>query len=209
MSRARVGILISGGGSNMQALVRAMQAGAVPGLPALVIANRPDVEGLGRAAALGVPAESLDHRAFADRAAFDAALSDRLRAASVSVVCLAGFMRVLGPAFVAQWQGRLLNIHPSLLPLFPGRNTHARALQAGMAVHGATVHAVTEALDAGPILGQTVVPVKTGDTPQSLAARLLPAEHRLYPETLARFLRGRRDPLALIDPEGWDRPSLQ
>lgn len=203
MNLSRIGILISGGGSNMEALVRAMQTGIVAGEPVLVISNRPDAGGLGRAAALGVPVATVDHRDFTDRASFEEALNARLDTAGVSVVCLAGFMRVLGAAFLSRWQGRLLNIHPSLLPLFPGLDTHARVLEAGMAVHGATVHEVTAALDAGPILGQAVIPVAAGDTAQSLAARLLPMEHRLYPAALGRFLKGRRDRVSLIDPGMW------
>jgi phosphoribosylglycinamide formyltransferase 1 len=196
VSGPRVAILISGAGSNMAALVAAMQGGAVAASPALVLSNRPDAGGLERARAAGVPAEAVDHRRFPDRAAFEAALTARL--AGIDIICLAGFMRVLTPGFTAAWAGRMLNIHPSILPLFPGLNTHRRALEAGMAVHGATVHLVTEALDAGPILGQAVIPVRPGDTPDSLAARLLPLEHRLYPAVLARFLAGDRGPVALF-----------
>ncbi len=122
-----------------------------------------------------------------------------LRDSGAEIVCLAGFMRVLTPDFIAAWQGRMLNIHPSILPLFPGLDTHARALAAGMAVHGCTVHEVTAELDAGPILGQAVIPVVAGDTPASLAARLLPVEHRLYPAVLRRFAAGERSPLALLE----------
>jgi phosphoribosylglycinamide formyltransferase-1 len=165
-----------------------------------VLANRPDAGGLARAAALGLPAACVDHRAFASREAFEAAVEAQLAAAGAEVLCLAGFMRVLTPGFAERWRGRMLNIHPSLLPLFPGRDTHARALAAGVAVHGCTVHEVTPALDAGPILGQGVVPVAPQDTPERLAARLLPMEHRLYPLVLRRFLRGERGPLALFGP---------
>lgn len=198
MSARRTAILISGGGSNMLALVRAMAEPGHPARPVLVISNRPDAGGLARAAALGLPTACVDHRAFADRTAFEAAMDAALVAAGAELICLAGFMRVLTPGFVTRWQGRMLNIHPSLLPLFPGLDTHGRALAAGMAVHGATVHEVTPALDAGPILGQAVIPVERGDTPESLAARLLPMEHRLYPAVLRRFAAGDRTPVALF-----------
>ncbi|GIX14909.1 MAG: phosphoribosylglycinamide formyltransferase [Paracoccaceae bacterium] len=148
---------------------------------------------------MGVPALAEDHRAHRDRAGFEAALSAHL--AGIDVICLAGFMRVLTAGFTAAWAGRILNIHPSILPLFPGLHTHRRALEAGMAVHGATVHLVTEALDAGPILGQAVIPVRADDTPETLAARLLPMEHRLYPAVLARHLAGDRRPVALFAAE--------
>jgi phosphoribosylglycinamide formyltransferase-1 len=193
-----VAILISGAGSNMAALVAAMQAGTVAARPVLVLANRPDAPGPARARAAGVPAEALDHRAFASREAFEDALHARLLAAGADLVCLAGFLRILTPSFVARWPGRLLNIHPSLLPLFPGLDTHARALAAGVCLHGATVHEVTAALDAGPILGQGAVPVRDDDTADTLGARVLAMEHRLYPAVLARFLRGERGRLALF-----------
>ena len=199
MSRRRVAILISGGGSNMLALARDM---ADPGHPAevcLVLANRPDAGGLVRAAALGLPTAAIDHRPFGgDRAGFEAAMAEPLRASGAEILCLAGFMRVLTPGFIAAWQDRLLNVHPSLLPLFPGLDTHARALAAGMAVHGCTVHEVTTELDSGPILGQAVVPVAEGDTPETLAARVLPMEHRLYPAVLRRFAAGDRGKVALF-----------
>ncbi|MBP7001380.1 phosphoribosylglycinamide formyltransferase [Amaricoccus sp.] len=198
MSRVPVAILISGGGSNMLALARDMAAPDHPAEARLVLSNRPGAAGLARAAALGLAAEALDHRAFPDRAGFEAALDARLRAAGVEVVVLAGFMRVLTAGFVARWRGRMLNIHPSILPLFPGLDTHARALAAGMAVHGCTVHEVVPEVDAGPILGQAVVPVLPEDTPETLAARVLPMEHRLYPAVLRRFAAGDRTPVALF-----------
>lgn len=198
MTARRTAILISGGGSNMLALAHAMAAEGFPARPVLVLANRPDAAGLERAAALGLPTACIDHRAFPDRAAFEAAMEAELEAAEADLVCLAGFMRVLTPGFVGRWHGRMLNIHPSLLPLFPGLDTHARALAAGMAVHGCTVHEVTPELDAGPILGQAVIPVKPGDTADALAARLLTMEHRLYPAVLERFARGNRCPVALF-----------
>lgn len=199
MTRRRVAILISGGGSNMLALARDMADPAHPARPCLVLSNRPGVAGLQRAAELGIPTATVDHRPFAgDRAAFEAALAGPLADSGAEILCLAGFMRVLTPAFIAGWQGRMLNVHPSILPLFPGLDTHARALAAGMAVHGCTVHEVTSDLDAGPILGQAVIPVLPGDTPEALAARLLPVEHRLYPAVLRRFAAGDRTRLALF-----------
>jgi phosphoribosylglycinamide formyltransferase 1 len=199
LSRRRVAILISGGGSNMLALAQDMSDPAHPAEPCLVLANRPDAGGLARAAGLGVPVAAVDHRAFdGDRAAFEAAMMGPLRESGAEILCLAGFMRVLTPGFIAAWSGRMLNIHPSILPLFPGLDTHARALAAGMAVHGCTVHEVTPELDAGPILGQAVVRIEPDDTPGSLAARLLPAEHRLYPAVLRRFAAGDRSKVALL-----------
>jgi phosphoribosylglycinamide formyltransferase-1 len=199
LSRRRVAILISGSGSNMLALARDMADPSHPAEVCLVLANRPDAGGLARAAALGLATACVDHRPFrGDRAGFEAAMTAPLAASGAEIVCLAGFMRVLTPGFVAGWRGRMLNIHPSILPLFPGLDTHARCLAAGMAVHGCTVHEVTPELDAGPILGQAVMPVEAGDTAQTLAARLLPLEHRLYPAVLRRFARGDRGKLALF-----------
>lgn len=153
-----------------------------------MLSNRPDAKGIERARALGVEADVVDHKPFGkDREAFEAALSDRLNAAKPDIICLAGFMRVLTSGFVEQWQGRMLNIHPSLLPKYRGLHTHARALEAGDAVHGCTVHLVTPALDDGPILGQTEVPVIAGDTPETLADRVLTQEHQLYPAMLREF----------------------
>jgi phosphoribosylglycinamide formyltransferase-1 len=197
--RRRVAILISGGGSNMEALARDMADPAHPAEACLVLSNVPDAGGLARAAALGVPAVCVDHREFGgNRRGFEAALMEPIAASGAEMICLAGFMRVLTPGFIAAWAGRMLNIHPSILPLFPGLDTHARALAAGMAVHGCTVHEVTADLDSGPILGQAVIPVEPGDTPASLAARLLPMEHRLYPAVLRRFAAGDRSRVALL-----------
>ncbi len=194
---SRVAILISGGGSNMVALADSM-TGDHPGRPVLVLSNRPAAGGLARAEARGIPTAVVDHKVFGgDRTAFEAALDARLAEAAPDVVCLAGFMRVLTPAFVSRWQGRMLNIHPSLLPLYRGLDTHARALAAGDRQHGCTVHEVTAELDGGPILGQAVLDILPGDTPESLAARLLPLEHRLYPAVLRRFLEGERGVLRL------------
>jgi phosphoribosylglycinamide formyltransferase 1 len=192
----RVAILISGGGSNMLALVRDM-TGDHPARPVLVAANDPAAVGLARAAALGVPTIAVDHRGFADRAAFEAALRERLDAYRPDVLCLAGFMRILTPGFIAAYAGRILNIHPSLLPLYPGLHTHARAIAAGDRWAGCTVHEVTADLDAGPILGQARVPVLPGDTEASLSARVLEQEHRLYPAVLRRFVAADRTPLTL------------
>ncbi|MFA5539552.1 MAG: phosphoribosylglycinamide formyltransferase [Gemmobacter sp.] len=193
----RVAILISGGGSNMVKLVESM-TGDHPARPVLVASNDPGAGGLARAAALGVATAAVDHRRFgADRAGFEAELLKPILAARPDILCLAGFMRVLTPGFVARFKGRMLNIHPSLLPKYPGLHTHARALEAGDAEAGCTVHEVTEALDAGPILGRARVPVLPGDTPEALAARVLAAEHRLYPAVLRRFAGGGRGVLNL------------
>ncbi|WP_134725840.1 phosphoribosylglycinamide formyltransferase [Paracoccus luteus] len=193
----RAAILISGGGSNMVALVDSM-TGDHPARPVLVASNDPKAAGLARAAARGIPVAAVDHRAFpGDRAAFEEALLEPLLAAQPDIICLAGFMRILTPSFVNRFAGRMLNIHPSLLPLYPGLDTHARALAAGDRQAGATVHLVTSALDDGPILGQARVPVMTGDTPETLAARVLAAEHRLYPAVLRRFAAGQTGRLDL------------
>lgn len=194
----RVAVLISGGGSNMLALVRSM-TGDHPARPALVLSNDPAAGGLAHAADLGIPTAAVDHRPFGrDRAAFEAALLQPLMAARPDVVCLAGFMRILTPAFVARFAGRMLNIHPSLLPKYPGLDTHARAIAAGDGEAGCTVHLVTADLDAGPILGQARVPILPGDTPAALAARVLPMEHRLYPAVLRRFCADETAPLHLV-----------
>lgn len=199
MSHARVAILISGGGSNMAALLDSM-VGDHPARPCLVLANDPDAGGLHKAAARGVAVASVDHRPFgADRPAFEAALAEPLQAAKPDIICLAGFMRVLTPGFVNRWQGRMLNIHPSLLPKYRGLHTHARALASGDADHGCTVHEVTAELDGGPILGQARLAIREGDTPDSLAARVLRLEHRLYPVVLRRFSSGDRTRLDISE----------
>ncbi|MDK2774025.1 MAG: phosphoribosylglycinamide formyltransferase [Tabrizicola sp.] len=192
----RVAILISGGGSNMLALVRDM-AGDHPARPVLVASNDPSAGGLAKAAALGLPTAALDHRSFPGREAFEDALAKKIDAASPDILCLAGFMRILTPGFVRRYQGRMLNIHPSLLPKYPGLHTHARALAAGDAQAGCTVHEVTADLDAGPILGQARVPVRPNDTEDTLAARVLIREHLLYPAVLRRFATGDRRPVVL------------
>ena len=200
----RVAILISGGGSNMVSLVRSM-TGDHPGRPCLVLSNRPGAKGLERARDLGVATAVVDHTRFhGDRHAFEAELHRALTDAGAEIVCLAGFMRVLTPEFVSRWSGRMLNIHPSLLPKYPGLDTHARAIEAGDTEAGCSVHEVTAELDAGPVLGQARVPVLPGDTPDTLAARVLNEEHRLYPLVLRRFVEGDRTPVLLSS--GSERP---
>ena len=193
----RVAILISGGGSNMLALVRDM-TGDHPARPVLVASNDPGAGGLSKAAALGIATAAVDHRPFGrDREAFEAELARQIDAARPDILCLAGFMRILTPGFIGRYEGRMLNIHPSLLPKYPGLHTHARALAAADSQAGCTVHEVTAELDAGPILGQARVPVLPGDDEASLAARVLTQEHRLYPAVLRRFAAGDRSPLRL------------
>lgn len=193
----RVAILISAGGSNMLALVRDMM-GDHPARPVLVASNVPDAPGLHRAAELGIATAAVDHRAYhGDRAAFEAALMAQIRSAAPDIICLAGFMRVLTPAFVAPFEGRMINIHPSLLPKYPGLHTHQRALDAGDSTAGCSVHEVTAELDAGQTLGQAQVPILQGDTAGSLSARVLALEHRLYPAVLRRFAAGDRRLLCL------------
>lgn len=194
----RVAMFISGGGSNMVALLDDMARAGHQGMPCVVLANSADAGGLTRAAERNVPTLAVDHRPFAgDRAAFEAAISEALKPFAPDMICLAGFMRVLTAGFIDQWTGRMINIHPSLLPKYKGLHTHARALEAGDNMHGCSVHEVTAALDDGPILGQAHVPVLQGDTPDTLAARVLVQEHRLYPAVLRRFVAGERDPLIL------------
>ena len=192
----RVAILISGGGSNMEALVRDM-TGDHPARPVLVLSNVPGAGGLAKADALGIPTATVDYRAHAGRTGFEAALQQRLEEAAPDLIALAGFMRVLTPGFVDRWRARILNVHPSLLPLYPGLDTHARALAAGDAEAGCTIHEVTAALDAGPILGQARVPILPGDDATALAARVLASEHRLYPAVLRRVAAGDRSRLDL------------
>lgn len=185
MSRKRVGILISGRGSNMAALIEAAKDKNFPAEIALVLSNRPDAGGLSLARAAGIATEVIDHTVFGrDRAVFDGTMQVVLEEHGVDIVCLAGFMRLLTPAFVAQWPERMLNIHPSLLPAFKGLDTHKRALESGAKVHGATVHFVTTELDSGPIIMQGAVAVQAGDTEAALAARVLKIEHLIYPAAL-------------------------
>ena len=193
----RVAILISGSGSNMVALAHSMQ-GDHPARPCLVLSNRPDAKGLARAQEMGIPTAVVDHRPFGgDRAAFEAALRTQIDRASPDLIALAGFMRVLSADFLRPHAGRILNIHPSLLPKYKGLDTHARAIAAGDTEAGCTVHEVTPALDDGPILGQARVPVLRDDTPETLAARILPMEHKLYPLVLRRVAEGNRTPIML------------
>lgn len=189
----------------MVALVEAMQAGIIDAVPSLVLSSEPDAGGLEKAEALGVDTAIVDWRETRhDRAAHDHAVQAQLAAVGADLVLCAGYMRIMSAAFVQAWSGRMLNIHPSLLPAFKGLDTHARALAAGCAVHGCTVHEVVPDLDAGPILGQAAVPVRTGDTSQTLAARVLRQEHRLYPQVVAAFISdpaaARRNPISLLEP---------
>ncbi len=190
--RVRTAILISGRGSNMVALVAAARRPGFPAGIALVLSDRPDAAGLAAARDAGIPAEAIDFRSFPDKPAFEAALTARLRAAGVELICLAGFMRILSADFVDRWDGRILNIHPSLLPDLRGLHTHERALTEARAEHGCTVHLVSAELDAGPIVAQARVPVLPGDDPEKLAARVLVEEHRIYPEALAAVARALR-----------------
>lgn len=190
MSPKRVAILLSGGGSNMLALLDCM-TGDHPARACLVLSNNPDSGGLKRAAARGVPVAAVDSRPFkGDRPQFEAALMQPLLEAKPDILCLAGFMRVLTPGFVDQWHGRMLNIHPSLLPKFKGLHTHSRAIEADETDHGCTVHEVTSALDDGPILGQARLKILPGESAENLAARVLKFEHQLYPAVLRRFSGG-------------------
>lgn len=187
----RVAVLISGAGSNMAALIDAGQQAGAPFEVVLVLSNKPDAGGLAVAAAKGVPTAVVEHAAFGkDRAAHEQAVQTVLEAHGVEVVALAGYMRLLTPFLVQRWAGRMLNIHPSLLPRYPGLDTHARAIAAGDNEAGCTVHLVAEGVDDGPILGQAVVPVLPDDTPATLAQRVLVAEHALYPRTLSDLCRG-------------------
>lgn len=200
MSHKKVAILVSGGGSNMVSLVDSM-TGDHAARPCLVLSNDANAGGLQKAAARGIATAAVDHRPFkGDRAAFEAELVKPILEAGADIVCLAGFMRVLTEGFVSQFEGRMLNIHPSLLPKYKGLHTHARALEAGDSEAGCSVHEVTPRLDDGPLLGQARVPVLEGDTPETLAGRVLTQEHRLYPGVLRRYAAGDRTPLLL----GWD-----
>ncbi len=190
MARLRTAILISGRGSNMRALIDSC-AGPAAAEIALVLSNDPEAGGLADAAAAAIPTAVVDHRDYQERAAFDAEVDRRLRAADAAFVCLAGFMRLLTPEFVGRWRDRMINVHPSLLPAFPGLRTHARALGAGVCIHGCTVHFVRHETDAGPIIIQAAVPVHASDTADSLAARVLVQEHRIYPQALAWVAEGR------------------
>ena len=193
----RVAMFVSGGGSNMRALVADM-TGDHAARPAVVMSNNADAGGIAWANSQGIATAVVDHRPFAeDRPAFEAALTAALEPHAPDIICLAGFMRKLTGGFTDAWAGRMINIHPSLLPKYKGLRTHARALEAGDSAHGCTVHEVTAALDDGPILGQASLDVGAGDSAQTLAARVLKLEHRLYPAVLRRFATGNRKPLML------------
>lgn len=191
MARLRLAILISGRGSNMQALIAACRAGGVDAEVALVLSSKAEAGGLAHAAGAGIATEVVPHRDFPDRASFDAAIDRALSAAGADFVCLAGFMRLLTPGFIAGWRDRMINIHPSLLPAFPGLDTHRRVLEAGTRITGCTVHFVRFETDTGPIIAQAAVPVLPGDDEDRLAARVLAAEHRLYPLALRLVAEGR------------------
>jgi len=192
MNKKRVAVLISGRGSNMVALIEAAKAPDYPAEIVLVASNLPDAAGLSRAQADGIATAVVDHRPFGkDREAFERALDNELQAHRIEIVCLAGFMRLLTPWFVKQWSGRMLNIHPALLPQFKGLHTHRRALDAGVDRHGATVHFVVPEMDSGPVIAQDSVSVTKDDTEESLAARVLEVEHRIYPEALRLVAEGK------------------
>jgi phosphoribosylglycinamide formyltransferase-1 len=192
MVKKRVAVLISGRGSNMAALIEAAKADDYPAEIALVVSNRADATGLPHARDQGVATALVDHRKFGeDREAFERALDQILRANRIEIVCLAGFMRVLTPWFVARWSGRLINIHPALLPHFKGLDTHRRAIAAGAKHHGATVHFVVAEIDAGPVIAQEAIAVRNDDTKAALAERVLEVEHRLYPRALREVAEGR------------------
>jgi phosphoribosylglycinamide formyltransferase 1 len=192
MAKKRVAVLISGRGSNMASLIEAAKEPAYPAEIALVVSNRPDAPGLTRAQAHAIPTALVDHRAHGkDRTGFEQALQAVLDAHDVELVCLGGFMRLLTPQFVLHWQGRMLNIHPSLLPSFPGLDPHGQALKAGVKISGATVHFVVPETDAGPIIAQAAVPVRDDDNVETLAARVLEVEHRIYPLALRLVAEGR------------------
>jgi formyltetrahydrofolate-dependent phosphoribosylglycinamide formyltransferase len=191
VSRTRTAILISGRGSNLKALISACTEKAFPAELVLVISNQADAAGLEHARGAGIPTRVIPHTEFSSRESFDAALDAALDEARVELVCLAGFMRILSEGFVTKWQGRMINIHPSLLPSFKGARVHERAIGSGVRISGCTVHFVTPEMDSGPPIAQAAVPVRAGDTPQTLAARVLSAEHRLYPLALRMIAEGR------------------
>lgn len=191
-AKKRVAVLISGRGSNMAALIEAAKAKDYPAEIVLVISNNPEASGLRRAREAAIPTAIVDHRPFGEnREAFEHAVEAQLQAHRIELVCLAGFMRLLTPPFVERWRGRMLNIHPALLPQFKGLHTHRRALEAGVKQHGATVHFVVPEMDAGPIVAQASMPVFAGDTEETLARRVLEVEHRLYPQALRMVAEGR------------------
>ena len=192
----RTAVFVSGRGSNMRSLVAASRRDGFPARIALVLSNDAEAPGLAWAAREGLDTLPLPHRSFATREAFDAAIQAALDDRGIDLICLAGFMRLLTPGFVDRWSGRMINIHPSLLPSFRGLDTHARAIEAGVTLHGCTVHYVVPEVDAGPIIAQAAVPVLEGDTPEGLAARVLVEEHRIYPQALEGVASGR---IRLVD----------
>ncbi|WP_406858379.1 phosphoribosylglycinamide formyltransferase [Alsobacter sp. KACC 23698] len=210
MTRRRTAILISGRGSNMEALIQAARDPSFPAEIALVLSNRPGAGGLDKASQAGVPTAVVDHRSHPDRDGFEAAMQAQLQAHGVEFVCLAGFMRILTAGFIARWEDRLINIHPSLLPAFRGLRTHERALAEGVRIHGCTVHYVVPELDAGPIIAQAAVPVLDDDTAETLGARVLQAEHALYPFglSLAAGGRARREGQRVRVAGGKPQPAL-
>ncbi len=189
-TRRRTAVLISGRGSNMRALVEAARAPDYPAEIALVLSNRPDAAGLAWARDAGVAVAAVDHKIYAGREEFERSMQAMLEIHRIDLVCMAGFMRLVTPWFIGQWAGRMINVHPALLPAYRGLDTHARALADGVKIHGCTVHFVVPAMDEGPILAQAAVPVLDADTPESLARRVLKQEHRIYPAALARVARG-------------------
>jgi len=191
MAKLKLGVLISGRGSNLGALIAACRKADFPAEIRLVISNAADAPGLDHAARAGIATAVVDHRGFADRESFDSDIDAALAGAAVDLVCLAGFMRILGPDFVTRWRNRVINIHPSLLPAFKGLNVHERVLDAGALITGCTVHYVRPEMDAGPILAQAAVPVLPGDTAESLSRRVLKAEHRIYPAAVRLIAEGR------------------
>jgi len=187
----KVAVFISGRGSNMQALVDGCADGTIPATIGLVLSNRPGAKGLARAEAAGIPTAVIDHKAYGTREEFDAVLDQTVRDARCTFICLAGFMRILTDGFIRQWRDKMINIHPSLLPAFPGLNCHARAIEMGVRISGATVHFSRPELDAGPIIVQGAVPVLPTDDEETLAARILTVEHRIYPLALKLIAEGR------------------
>jgi phosphoribosylglycinamide formyltransferase-1 len=210
VTKRRVGVLISGRGSNLRALIEACAAPTFPAEIVLVVSNVPGAQGLAHAEAASVPTRTISHKDFASREAFDTALTEALEAAQVELLCNAGFMRLHSEGFVRRWWNRHLNIHPSLLPAFPGLHTHARVLEAGAKISGCTVHFVREEMDTGPIVAQAAVPVLEGDTPDGLAARVLEAEHHLYPHALGLVASGavRVEGERVIGPTQQDQQSV-
>lgn len=207
MAGLRVGVLASGRGSNLQALLDDLAGEGAPAEVALAVADRPGTQALRRAEAAGVAARVLDRREFSGRARFEEMLHRILEEAGVELVCLAGFMRILGAMFVGRWSDRIINIHPSLLPMYPGLDTHARAIAGGGRVHGCTVHFVRPEVDAGPIIAQAAVPILPDDDPERLAARVLAAEHRIYPQVVRWIAEGRvrvKGGRATVDGAAWD-----